>query len=81
MFFEEIENEIYDSTFDSIYYALLEEYKEGSLTIDMLETNIEEQQQILLNGLFEGETKFAYASATVDAHQYALAMIKKNLVA
>ena len=80
MFFEEIQNEIYDSTFDSIYYALIEEYKEGKLTIERLTMNIDEQQQILLNGFFEGETKFAYASATVDAHQYALAMIKKGLV-
>ncbi|MBC2850534.1 hypothetical protein H5J22_03640 [Cetobacterium sp. 8H] len=80
MFFEEIQNEIYDSTFDAVYYALLEEYKEGKLTIEALITNIEEQQQILLNGFFEGETKFAYASATVDAHQYALAMIRKEMV-
>lgn len=79
MMFAEIENEIYDSTFDSIYYALLEEYKEGSLTIELLETNIAEQQQILLNALYEGETKFAYTSAVVDAHQYALAMIRKGL--
>ena len=80
MFFEEIQDEIYDSTFDSIYYALIEEYKEGKLTIERLTMNIDEQQQILLNGFFEGETKFAYASATVDAHQYALAMLKKGLV-
>nr|WP_307776502.1 hypothetical protein [uncultured Cetobacterium sp.] len=78
MFFEEVERDIYDTTFDSLYYALIEEYKEGKLDIETLEMNIEEQQQILLNGLFEGETKFAYASATVDAHQYALAMIKKG---
>ena len=80
MFFEEIQNEIYDSTFDSIYYALIEEYKEGKLTVERLAMNIDEQQQILLNGFFEGETKFAYASATVDAHQYALAMIQKGLI-
>ncbi|MGL5088428.1 MAG: hypothetical protein ACRC6Z_03085 [Cetobacterium sp.] len=80
MFFEEVENEIYSSTFDSIYYALLEEFKEGKLTVERLMMNIDEQQQILLNCLFEGETKFAYASATVDAHQYALAVIKKELV-
>ena len=80
MFFEEIQNEIYDSTFDAVYNALLEEFKEGILTIERLTMNIDEQQQVLLNGFFEGETKFAYASATVDAHQYALAMIKKGLV-
>ena len=80
MFFEDIQNEIYDSTFDAVYNALLEEYKEGVLTIERLVMNIDEQQQVLLNGFFEGETKFAYASATVDAHQYALAMIKKGLV-
>lgn len=80
MFFEDVEQEIYDSTFDSVYNALLEEYKEGTLTVEMLLVNIEEQQQILMSSLYSGETKFAYASATVDAHQYALAMIKKGLV-
>lgn len=80
MFFEEVENEIYDTTFDAVYNALLEEYKEGVLTLEKLMINIDEQQQILLNGLFAGETKFAYASATVDAHQYAFAMIKKGLL-
>ncbi|MGL4425269.1 MAG: hypothetical protein ACRCTC_03325 [Cetobacterium sp.] len=78
MFFEEIQNDIYDSTFDSIYNALLEEFQEGKLTLERLMMNIDEQQQILLNCFFEGETKFAYASATVDAHQYALAVIKKD---
>ncbi|MBC2855782.1 MAG: hypothetical protein RR191_01795 [Cetobacterium sp.] len=76
--FANIEEEIYNSTFDSIYYALMEEYKEGSLSVETLEMNITEQQQILLNGLFEGETKFAYSSALVDAHQFALAVIKKE---
>lgn len=80
MFFEDVEQEIYDSTFDSVYNALLEEYKEGTLTIEMLLINIEEQQQILMSSLYSSETKFAYASATVDAHQYALAMIKKGVV-
>ncbi|MGL4867419.1 MAG: hypothetical protein ACRCZR_09240 [Cetobacterium sp.] len=80
MFFEEIQNDIYDSTFDSIYNALLEEFQEGKLTLERLMMNIDEQQQILLNCFFEGETKFAYASATVDAHQYALAVIKKDLI-
>lgn len=80
MFFEEIENDIYDTTFDTVYNALISEYKDGILDIEQLEINIQEQQQVLLNGLFEGETKFAYASATVDAHQYALAMIKKGLI-
>ncbi len=80
MFFEDVERNIYDSTFDSIYEALLDEYRKGLLTEEKLSINIEEQQQVLLNGLFEGENKFAYASATVDAHQYALAVIKKGLV-
>lgn len=80
MFFEEVESNIYDTTFDAVYYALIEEYKAGELTLDRLNMNIEEQQQILLNCLFAGETKFAYASATVDAHQYALAMIKKGQI-
>lgn len=80
MFFKDIETQIYDDTFDTVYTALLEEYKDGKLTIEKLTMNIDEQQQILLNGLFEGETKFAYASATVDAHQYALAMIKKGII-
>lgn len=80
MLFEEIEQNIYDTTFDAIYDALLEEYRTGKLTVEDLVTNIEEQQQVLLNCFYEGETKFAYASATVDAHQYALAMIRKGLV-
>lgn len=80
MLFEEIEENIYDTTFDAVYEALLEEYRSGKLTVNDLINNIEEQQQILLNGFYEGETKFAYASATVDAHQYALAMIKKGVV-
>ncbi|MGX6591556.1 hypothetical protein SAMN02745174_00493 [Cetobacterium ceti] len=79
MMFAEIEENIYDETFDSIYHALLEEYKEGTLTVKELETNIEEQQQVLLNSMFEGETKFAYTSAIVDAHQYALAIIQKSM--
>lgn len=80
MLFEEIEQNIYDTTFDAIYEALLDEYRNGKLTVQDLVTNIEEQQQVLLNCFYEGETKFAYATATVDAHQYALAMIKKGLV-
>ncbi len=78
MFFEDIEREIYDSTFDSVYSSLIDEYKKGELTIERLKVNIEEQQQILLNSFYEGETKFTYATATVDAHQYALAMIQRN---
>ncbi len=80
MFFEEIERDIYDTTFDSTYAALIEEYKEGTLTIERLKMNIDEQQQVMLNAFYEGETKFAYTSATVDAHQYALAMIQKGLI-
>ncbi|MGL4307536.1 hypothetical protein [Cetobacterium sp. SF1] len=79
--FAEIEEKIYDETFDSVYHALIAEYEEGSLSIDELETNIAEQQQVMLNAMFEGETKFAYTSAVVDAHQYALAMIQKRLSA
>lgn len=43
-----------------------------------IKTNIEEQQQILLNAFFEGETKSAYCNAVVDAHQFVLAMIKQG---
>ena len=57
---ENWEEELYDSTFDTIYEALVEEYKKGLLTIEELDRNIAEQQQILLNAFFEGETKSVY---------------------
>ncbi|MDO4588420.1 MAG: hypothetical protein Q4B33_01055 [Fusobacterium sp.] len=74
------EEDLYNSTFDTIYEALVEEYKNGTLTIEELERNIAEQQQVLLNAFFEGETKSAYCNAVVDAHQFVLSMINKGKI-
>ena len=53
--FETWEENLYDSTFNTVYDALVDEYKKGLITVEELKTNIEEQQQILLNAFFEGE--------------------------
>ena len=71
---ENWEEQMYDSTFDTIYEALIEEYKRGDLTIEELDRNIAEQQ-ILLNAFFEGETKSVYCNAVVDAHQFVRSLI------
>lgn len=76
--FETWEENLYDSTFNTIFDALVDEYKKGEITIDELKRNIEEQQQVLLNAFFEGETKSAYCNAVVDAHQFVLALINKG---
>ncbi len=47
------EEDLYDATFDNIYEALVEEYKNGMLTVEELKRNIDEQQQVLLNAFFE----------------------------
>lgn len=78
--FETCETLVYDSTFDTIYDSLIKEYKSGKLTVEQLEKNIEEQQQILLNSLFEAETKSAYCNAIVDAHQFVLALINNGKI-
>lgn len=74
------EEDLYDATFDNIYEALVEEYKSGMLTVEELKRNIAEQQQVLLNAFFEGETKSAYCNAVVDAHQFVLSMINKGKI-
>lgn len=74
------EEELYDATFDNIYEALVEEYKSGMLTVEELKRNIAEQQQVLLNAFFEGETKSAYCNAVVDAHQFVLSLINKGKI-
>lgn len=74
------EEDLYDATFDNIYEALVEEYKSGTLTIEELKRNIAEQQQVLLNAFFEGETKSAYCNAVVDAHQFVLSLINKGKI-
>ena len=76
--FETWEENLYDSTFNTVYDALVDEYKKGLITVEELKKNIEEQRQILLNAFFEGETKSAYCNAVVDAHQFVLAMIKQG---
>ena len=74
------EEDLYDATFDNIYEALVEEYKSGMLTVEELKRNIAEQQQVLLNAFFEGETKSAYCNAVVDAHQFVLSLINKGKI-
>lgn len=76
--FETWEENLYDSTFDTVFEALVAEYKNGQITLEELKTNSEEQQQVLLNAFFEGETKSAYCNAVVDAHQYVIAMINQG---
>ena len=76
--FETWEENLYDSTFDTVFEALVAEYKNGQITLEELKTNSEEQQQVLLNAFFEGETKSAYCNAVVDAHQYVIAMVNQG---
>ncbi len=79
--FDNWAEELYDSTFSDIFDALVNEYKNGTLTVKDLETNIAEQQQILLNAFYEGEAKSAYCNAMVDAHQYVLSLILSGKIA
>ncbi|WP_410207785.1 hypothetical protein [Fusobacterium sp.] len=76
--FDSWEESLYDSTFDTIFDALVAEYKSGEITMEELKRNTEEQQQVLLNAFFEGETKSAYCNAVVDAHQFVIALINKG---
>ena len=76
--FETWEGSLYDSTFETIFDALVDEYKKGEITMEELKRNAEEQQQVLLNAFFEGETKSAYCNAVVDAHQFVIALINKG---
>ena len=78
MEFGNIAEQIYQETFDKMFDALTVEYKRGEITLETLEMNVEEQQQVLLNGMFEGETKFAYTNAIVDAHQFVISRIKNG---
>lgn len=76
--FDNIAEQVYQETFDKMFDALTDEYKRGEIDLETLEMNVEEQQQILLNGMFEGETKFAYTNAIVDAHQFVISRIKNG---
>lgn len=78
MDFGNIAEQVYQETFDKMFDALTAEYKKGEITLETLEMNVEEQQQVLLNGMFEGETKFAYTNAIVDAHQFVISRIKNG---
>lgn len=78
MNFDNIAEQVYQETFDKMFDALIEEYKKGEIDLETLEMNVEEQQQVLLNGMFEGETKFAYTNAIVDAHQFVISKIKNG---
>lgn len=78
--FDNWAEDLYDSTFSDIFDALVAEYKNGQITVEELETNTAEQQQILLNAFFEGEAKSQYCNAMVDAHQYVLSLIKAGKI-
>ncbi|MGL5051899.1 MAG: hypothetical protein ACRC0V_01480 [Fusobacteriaceae bacterium] len=72
------EEHLYDTTFNATFESLIQQYKDGKLPLEELEMNISEQQVIMLNASTEGAVRFQYCSAMIDAHQYALALIKKN---
>ena len=78
MKFENIAEQVYQETFDKMFDALVEEYKRGEIDLETLEANADEQSQVLLNGMFEGETKFAYTNAIVDAHQFVISKVKNG---
>ncbi len=78
MDFNNWEEHIYDTTFDTTYDAIIDEYKNGQISLEQLEMNIEEHYIIMGNASTEGAARFQYCSALVDAHQFALAVIKKN---
>ena len=78
MNFDNIAEQVYEETFDKMFDALVEEYKRGEIDLETLEANADEQSQVLLNGMFEGETKFAYTNAIVDAHQFVISKVKNG---
>lgn len=78
--FENWAEDLYESTFSDMYDALVAEYKEGNLSIEQLQMNLAEQQQILLNAFNEGEAKSAYCNAMVDAHQFVLSMVRQGKI-
>lgn len=78
--FENWAEELYESTFNETFDALVLEYKNGEITTEQLKINLSEQQQILLNAFNEGEVKSAYCNAMVDAHQYVLSLINNGKI-
>ena len=78
--FESWSETLYDETFSDMFDALVEEYKNGEITVEQLKVNLAEQQQILLNAFTEGEVKSTYCNAMVDAHQYVLALINNGKI-
>lgn len=76
----DISEVVYQETFDKMYDSLVAEYKNGEIDLETLERNEEEQQKILMNGLYEGETKFAHTNAIVDAHQFVITLIKNGKI-
>ena len=79
-FFNDVTEDIYDTTFDNMYDTLVDQYMSGELTISTLERNIKEQQMVYMNAFYEGETKSAYHNAVIDAHQYVLSMIQNGKI-
>ncbi len=69
---------LYDDTFTPAYNALLTEFEEGKITLEAIENNITEFNTVLMNASTEGNARFQYCTALIDAHEYALAVIKKR---
>lgn len=78
--FIDIADEIYQDTFDKTYDALVEEYKAGEVDFETLERTLSEQQEVLMNGLYAGETRFSHTNAIVDAYQFVITMIRRGKI-
>lgn len=70
------EEEIYSSVFDETFDSLMDEYDKGKLSIENLEINVKEHYQIMENSSSAGAGRFQFCAAMVDAHQYALSIVK-----
>jgi len=77
-FFDDWAEELYDKTFGEMYDALVAQYKAGALSVEQLERNVFEHRQIVINSCHEGERKQTHDSAVLDAHEFALSMIRKG---
>lgn len=70
------EEQIYSSVFDDTFDSLMDEYDRGVLTLDILEINVQEHYQIMENSSSAGAGRFQFCAAMVDAHQYALSLLR-----
>jgi hypothetical protein len=77
-FFKDWEQDLYDRTFGEMYDALIAQYKAGLISESELERNIREHRQIIVNSCHEGERKQIHDSAVLDAHEFALSLIRQG---